>query len=68
MITTYKGEPLNYGDKIPGTALTFVQPILPRRGEFLCECGRAVGLDISAIERGDRITCGCRCYRKENLK
>lgn len=60
--TIYNGKPLMLGQKIPGTSLTFVRPILRRRGEFRCACGRQVPIDISQIETYGRKTCGCRQY------
>ncbi len=69
MQAIYKGKPLVEGERIPGTALTFVRPILPRRGEFLCDCGRSVGIDICYFDQGKRKSCGCGCYKKlEEIK
>lgn len=65
METFYKGRPLKIGEKIPGTALTFTMPILPRRGEFTCDCGRSVPYNMSDIEQGNRKSCGRGCHRKE---
>lgn len=64
MTTTYKGRPLNIGDTLPGTSLTFVGTILPRRGKFQCVCGRTIALNMSAVEHGDRRSCENRCHRK----
>lgn len=65
MNTLYKDKPLTSGERIPGTSLTFIQPILRRRGEFQCDCGRRVPIDISRLERYGRKTCGCRDYGRE---
>lgn len=55
------------GDKYPGTSLTLVRFILPRRGEFLCDCGRYVPINFSAIEQSyhPRKSCGCGSHKKE---
>lgn len=63
MQTLYKGRPLEIGERIPGTALAFVGTILPRRGEFRCDCGKTKPFVISAIERGDVKSCGCGCHK-----
>lgn len=63
MQTLYKGRPLEIGERIPGTALVFVGTILPRRGEFRCDCGRDIPYNMSDVERGDRKSCGCGCHR-----
>jgi hypothetical protein len=62
--TIFNGEPLIVGERIPGTALTFVQSILPRRGEFVCDCGNSKAFNISEIERGAVKSCGCGIHRK----
>lgn len=64
-MTIYKGRPLEIGERIPGTSLTFVGTILPRRGEFRCDCGRTVAYNLNDVERGDRKSCGHGCHRKE---
>lgn len=66
MKTIYKGKPLEVGERIPKTALTFVQSVLPRRGEFMCDCGRTKVYNMTDVEKGERKSCGCRCHRKEN--
>lgn len=68
MTTIYNGVPLEVGDRIPGTALTFVQPILRRRGEFLCDCGKSAAYNLSQVERGLRKSCGCGWHRKDFVK
>lgn len=67
-MTTYKGRPLEIGERIPGTSLVFVGTILPRRGEFRCDCGRTVAYNMSDIENDKRKSCGCGIHRKQNLK
>lgn len=67
MQTVYKDKPLVEGDRIPGTTLTFVRPILPRRGEFMCDCGRSVPIDICYFDQGKRKTCGCRHHKKDRV-
>lgn len=63
MDTIYKGRPLEIGEKVQGTALTFAMPILPRRGEFVCDCGRSKAYNMSDIEQGRRKSCGHGCHR-----
>lgn len=63
--TIFDGTPLKMGDRIPGTALTFIQSVLPRRGEFICDCGRARAFNLSDIERGSVKSCGCKIHWKE---
>ena len=62
--TIYLGKPLEIGERIPGTELTFIRTILPRRGEFQCDCGKEIAYNMSDVERGERKTCGCGHYRK----
>ena len=66
MTTTYKGRPLELGERIPNTALRFVGTVLPRRGEFLCDCGKTKVYNMIDVERGHRKTCGCGCVRKKH--
>lgn len=66
--TIFDGKPLKMGDRIPGTILTFIQSVLPRRGEFLCDCGRTKTYNISDIERGDVKSCGCRSHWRRNYE
>lgn len=66
-MTEFKGRPLVAGEKIPGTALTFVAPVLRRRGEFQCDCGRRLAFNLSAIERGDRKSCGHGCHKRKEI-
>ena len=68
MNTIYKGVPLKIGEKIPGTALTFIGTVLPRRGEFRCDCGREIAYNMSDIENGTRKSCGRGCHRKEETE
>ena len=68
MDTIFNGRPLAAGERIPGTALTFVRPVLPRRGEFRCDCGRSEAYNMSKIEDGNRRSCGCGAHRKEKTK
>jgi hypothetical protein len=68
MVTIYNGRPLDIGERIPGTALTFIQPILPRRGEFMCDCGRSVPYNLSEVEKGKRKSCGCGHHKKNKVK
>lgn len=66
----YKGRPLYIGDRIPGTALTLVNVILPRRGEFKCDCGKSVPIDISQLELPDgrrRKYCGHQCAARGTI-
>lgn len=65
MTTIYNGKPLKVGERIPGTALTFIGHILPRRGEFMCDCGRSVPFNLSAVEKGPRKSCGCGCHKNK---
>ena len=70
METLYKGRPLEIGERIPGTALVFVGTILPRRGEFQCDCGRTKAYNISQLERLDGYpwpvkSCGCGIHRRD---
>lgn len=60
METIYNGKPLVPGKKIVGTSLTFVRPILRRRGEFECVCGKRVPISIIKLENGQQKTCGCK--------
>lgn len=69
MNTTYRGKELEIGEKIPRTDLTFAGTILPRRGWFKCVCGKIIAADMSAIERGERKTCGCgRLKRRKGIR
>ena len=68
MESIFKGHPLVPGEKIPGTALTFTQAVLPRRAEFQCDCGKSKVYNLNDIENGDRKSCGCGCHRKKGEK
>lgn len=64
MTCFYKDKALMPGDLIPGTALTFVQPITRRRAEFRCACGKTKAYWLNDVESGWRLSCGCGCHRK----
>lgn len=64
MTCFYKDKALMPGDLIPGTALTFVQPITRRRAEFRCACGKTKVYWLNDVESGWRLSCGCGCHRK----
>ena len=51
-MSIYNGRPLEIGERIPGTALRFVGTILPRRGEFVCDCGKSKCYNLSDVEKG----------------
>lgn len=64
MTATYRREPINIGDRIPGTELTVYNIITPRRCEFRCDCGNVVTYPMSIVETGERKSCGCGKFKR----
>lgn len=68
MESIFNGQPLVPGERIQGTALTFILAVLPRRAEFLCDCGRTKVYGLNDVEKGKRKSCGCRCHKLKGEK
>jgi hypothetical protein len=65
VVTIFKGRALVEGEKISGTALTFIKAVSRRRGCFQCDCGTYKFYNISDMEGKGYKSCGCGVHRKQ---